>query len=70
MITDMEYADTSQGTRLTAAEVGTVEGSPVLHAARKTLAGNKALCGAGSLTIHGGRFDPESADSCPDCLAS
>jgi hypothetical protein len=59
---------TQRGAR-TAAEVGTVAGTGVLHAACKTLAGPKAVCGAGPLTPHTGRFDPDDAETCPDCLA-
>ena len=57
-------------TATTSAEVGRTGDSTVLHAARKTLAGQKALCGAGSLHLVPGRFDPTSADSCTECLVS
>lgn len=43
--------------------------SPMLHAARKTLSGTKAVCGAGPVAVKGGRFDPDAAGSCPDCIA-
>ena len=59
----------SQRGPLTAAEVGTIAGNGLLHAARKTLTGSKAACGAGPLTATAGRFDPTDAHACPDCLA-
>jgi hypothetical protein len=55
---------------LTAAEAGTVGTSPLVHAVGKTLSGNKARCGAGTITGQiTGRFIPESVGSCPDCSA-
>ena len=53
---------------LTAAEAGTVGNSPLVHAVAKTLNGNKARCGAGHIgATLTGRFEPDSAASCPDC---
>lgn len=40
------------------------------HAVRTSLAGNVALCGAGSISrLHPGRFQPDAADACPACAA-
>ncbi|MDT7539068.1 MAG: hypothetical protein QOI82_2653 [Actinomycetota bacterium] len=53
---------------LTAAEAGTVGSSPLVHAVGKTLNGNKARCGAGSIIGQvTGRFVPDAPGSCPDC---
>ena len=58
---------TSDGA-LNAAEAGTVGASPLVHAVAKTLNGNKARCGAGTVgAVLTGRFDPDAAGSCPDC---
>jgi hypothetical protein len=43
-------------------------GSPLVHAARKTLQGHKAVCdGARIETFVSGRFDGAAAGVCPAC---
>lgn len=52
------------------AGVVTTPGDLRIHAIRKTLAGRRALCGAGSiLGLVPGRFDEVEDDVCPNCLA-
>ncbi|MDX6287770.1 MAG: hypothetical protein QOG53_3255 [Frankiales bacterium] len=46
-------------------------GSSLVHAARKTLQGHKALCdGSPIIEWHSGRFDATATQACPDCAAA
>ena len=46
-------------------------GSPEVHAARKTLQGMAAICGAGKIVILlGGRFDPAEEHACASCASA
>ena len=50
------------------AEVGRVEGDPLLHAVRPGIGGAVARCGAGAIAVRvPGRFDPDLEGTCPVC---
>ena len=43
----------------------------LVHAVRKKLSGDFALCGAGRVETHlVGGFDGDAEDACPSCLAA
>ena len=52
------------------AGVVTTPGDIRIHAIRKSLAGRRAVCGAGNvLGLVPGRFDEVESGACPACLA-
>lgn len=60
----------SSGTGASPYEQGSC-GTPLLHAAHKTLQGHKALCdGSPIVEWRSGRFDSAAAEACPDCAAA
>ena len=44
-------------------------GSPVIHAARRSLQGPRAICNGSQLDPISGRFDVAAAHPCPECAA-